>query len=281
MKKYFLSVVLASLFVSFYSCKKNDQLPEPQPVHIPEIGMNGSLDRCPPEEDQWDRAKNEANEYDGNGFYHNLAVDYIFANVGLDSSSENLFDLAIESLGDEFGTAYGDSIDNLIDYEDAEPYFDVVNSFSRSAFQTAIATSSYSSAVKAELNNLLDILTDTLDPDYTQDYDELRERIVDWEAAVSASGTLGQNDKIELLRSGSVARFSTLYWRIYDSVYVEGTTNKGGFLRWLGWALVGAADAMGFFVGSSGCGPGCGVAVGAAGSVGAFVIFRGRGWDPY
>lgn len=58
------------------------------------------------------------------------------------------------------------------------------------------------------------------------------------------------------------------------------------FLRILGWALVGAADAIGGFIGASICtcslaaDIAAGVGLGGAASAAGFFIFRGRGWEP-
>lgn len=279
MKRKFLEFTAIIVVCFFIACKKKAHIDEPKAFQPLEVLSYRPLDIYPTGNDPWVRAHNPNSSYDANGYFHNLGVDYILANIGTDSSHENLLENSLNFLGSQFGHNYQDSVSQLIPYRDAEAYFTIVDSLRRSAFQNAIAASGASSGVQTELHNLLDILTDTLDPDYTANYDTLKYRLMTWEAGVD-QGSLSSADKEALLRSGSIARYSMLYWHNYDSVYV-GSGNRAKWLKWLGWALVGASDAMGFWIGTMGCGPGCGAAIGAAGSTGAFVIFRGRGWEPF
>ncbi len=272
MKRIFLGITVITLI--FTACKKQGAGEQKD-----EIITSGELDTYPPEADPWTRAKNNENPYDANGYYHNVSLDYIFGHISTDSSHGNVYAKSLNYLGVQFGSNFQDSVGHLTTAEDSEPWFDVVDDLTRSDFQNAISNLSATAGAKVALNTLLDILTDTNDSHYTDDYDGLKSRLVNWESAVSSSA-LSSSDKERLLRGGSVARYSTLYWNNYDSIYVEGNTDKVRFLRWLGWALVGAADGIGFFIGNSGCGPACGLLIGAAGSTLGFVIFRQRGWQP-
>jgi hypothetical protein len=130
-------------------------------------------------------------------------------------------------------------------------------------------------------SELLSLLTDTT-AFYTGSYEMTKTEIMNWESSVMNSSLFTESEKNTLLASGSILRYSLLYWLEYDNTYLQGgRVLRGGFLRWLGWALVGAADAIGGFIGFEVAGPVGAVAIGAAGSGLGFGIFRGRGWEPW
>ena len=217
-------------------------------------------------------AENEGNPYDANGYYHNLNLDYIFANIGTDSSNLNIYNKSIAYLTSEFGSSVSGSVSSAMPSNSSlvTGVFGFVDDLSISAYQTGIGGLPVRTVVKNVLFDLLVILTDTSKA-YAGDFSDLKSEIISWENGLSIS--LTNSEKQSLLRAGAVARYSLLYWSYYDKTL-------WGFLRWLGWGLVAAADAIGFGVGSSACGPYCGIALGGGASFLGFKIFKARGWEP-
>jgi hypothetical protein len=277
---------LGSVFLFFLSCEKKDVAKNESPTDPP----SSKVKRVGDENERLSsiyNPENPANPVDEFGFRHNEDLDYIFANIGPDS---NHMDATFDYIESVYGAAARadaeDQVEANLNFPPTRPgnppvtthgqrYYSALNTFTAQSFKNAINGFSLSPTAKAKLVELVDILTDTLSHDIA-DYDVVKPMLVTWEASVAATWTGSARDV--LLGTGAVARYSLDYWHTYEqSLGSSAARRPGGFLRWLGWGLIGTADAIGFFVGGGGIG---GVAMGAAGSWLGFKIFKKRGWRP-
>jgi hypothetical protein len=277
---------MGSVFLFFLSCEKKDVAKNGSPTDPPSSKVKRVGDENERLSSLYNPA-NPANPVDSVGVLHNDDVDYIFANIGPDS---NHMETTYDYIEDRYGAATRADVEAQVTaHLNAPPqrpgapplpkhgnlYFGAVNTFSRQAFINAINNFTLSSSSKAKLVELVNILTDTLSHDIA-DYDVVKPMLIAWENSVAATWTGAARD--QLLGTGAVARYSIDYWHAYEaSLGSSAARRPGGFLRWLGWGLVGTADAIGFFVGGGALG---GVALGAAGSWLGFKIFKKRGWKP-
>lgn len=173
-------------------------------------------------------------------------------------------EVSLAYIGNKYGSTVQDNTEqqiNTILYPVGRPgsnppqpgliYFGGVNDFTVQDLHDAINSLSLGATAKARLNDLVTILTDSSARDIA-DFDVVKAAIINWENLVTTQFTGAARDR--LLGAGSVARYSSYYWQVYNETIPDGTVTRGrgGFLRWLGWGLVGAADAIGFFVGGGG-----------------------------
>lgn len=285
MKKMLFALCI--LTASLSACKKNIDTP------VTESGIE-SNERNPPFIQltlSLPSPASPGNSQDHYGAQHNSAVTYQFNtisdNAGPDFSGSltSLMNFAnsnyttseveeIEAGIDAFFTPLGRPGQNL--YSEGEKYLTGVNTFSASAYTTMINSLVLGSTAKTKLIELVDIMTNDVLYDLS-DYDAMQTRLSTWESSVSSLFSGAALDRF--LGTASVAKHSIFYWHTYDANIVDTNTmlRGRGFLRWLGWGLVGAADAIGFFVGGGGL---TGVITGGAGSYLGFKIFKARGWEP-
>lgn len=153
-----------------------------------------------------------------------------------------------------------------------------------------VENSNASSAVKGALTDLIDIMTDTTIFDTESfEYATIKEGILEWEEAVMTNTNFDSTELVNLLTASSVARFSLLYWWEMDEQLQNNNSLQSNslfgrrFLRWLGWGLIAAADALGAWMGTSICAPcslaadiAAGVRLGGAVSAAGF-LYLGEG----
>jgi hypothetical protein len=205
---------------------------------------------------------------------------------------ETLYQETATYMGQTFGNDVRTAFVQSIPLETVEP--PVVT-----AYTTDIQSLNASDEAKNYLTSMQNLLTDTLNSSVAGDYEQCRNAIIAIEDNILYDNAISPQEKAQLLAAGSTLRHSLLYWRDVDAELFPGENNfenfrRGlnpvnqhnfigvnrakGFLKWLGWALVGAADAMGAYIGANFSGVGGAIAMGALGSGAAYFIFRERGW---
>lgn len=292
---FFFGLITLLLVVFQFSCKKEIKKETTKEANLkdfklPQIQSN-----------PWRSAENKANPLDMVGYYHNSGLNYLFEKKILTKSSNKLrgintriptdgydseliYDASMDYIGEEFGIPIQQELVNDIPF--IQP--DSLDISGQSIMDLSVNINGQidllpaSSNVKNKTSELLSLLLDT-SAIYAGNYDLTKDQIMIWENSLINNPLLTEAERNSLLASGSILRYSLLYWLNYDSNLASRTSIGGRFnlMRWLGWALVGAADAIGGYVGFWTAGPIGAIGIGAAGSGLGFLIFQERGWDPW
>ena len=248
-----------------------------------------------PSNTNWILARNPNNPLDIVGNYHNLALlellkiqeiagkkKTIRLNGDLEEvPSSEIYDGTMYFIENNFGSEVQTNLEQELTFPIADSSYN-----SCLLFLPTVQNMTESIIVENALSNLFLILTDTTDAN-TGDYLHLKSKIEIWENQIASNFSYTEEERSRLLVAGSIARHSMLFWISYEqenpsefgSIIIS--QGRGGFLRWLGWGLVGAADAIGGFIGAGIGGPVGAIALGAGGSAAGFFIFKGRGWEPW
>lgn len=139
-------------------------------------------------------------------------------------------------------------------------------------FDNVIAATSLSSYSKNELKELVSILKDT-SGEKSDDYSDIKERIVTWETSVQNDQNISSSEKTVLLRVSSIARYSLLYWQREFIIHDPNPAPNQKKRKWWQWLIVGICDVAGGIAGAT-VNPGVAVSTGAAASVGAATIIN-------
>jgi hypothetical protein len=278
-----------------YSCKKETKREVTKDINLKDF-------KLPPiQSNTWSRAVNKANPLDLIGYYHNSGLNYLFEKQILEKTSSKLkrftsriptdgydseliYDASMDYIGEEFGIPIQQELVNDIPF--TQP--DSLDISGQSIMDLSVNINGQidllpaSSNVKTKTSELLTLLLDT-SAIYAGNYELTKDQIMIWENSLINNPLLTEAERNSLLASGSILRYSLFYWLNYDSNLASRASIGGRFnlMRWLGWTLVAAADAIGGYVGFWTAGPIGAVGFGAAGSGLGFLIFRERGWDPW
>jgi hypothetical protein len=224
----------------------------------------------------WDSAANTSNPADSAGYIHNLAVDYAVINVSTELDAQVGYDSVFSYLQNYWGSSFNaDSIKNLIPVTYMESEF---SSGGPSNYHNYIdSLTGYSSTVKSDLNDLVDIMEDTINLPSTIPYDTIKANIVAWETSVQNDGSLSSTDKDLLYRTGSIARFSLFYWHIkaddeWNSLTLTQKSHTTRKRKWWQWVIIGVVDAGGVVAGFISHNPTGGISAGAGASNTAYNI---------
>jgi hypothetical protein len=251
----------------------------------------------PIQSNPWSKAVNSANPLDAVGYYHNKGLDYLFkkhvltqrktqvsnstARVTTPADNELIYDESMNYIGSEFGAPVQEELQTTVPYVNpsdsdlsGEHFIDLSLNITS---QINNLPASYDEINKT--SELLNLLLDTT-AYYAGDYDLTKQQIINWESSVMNSSTFSLDEKNTLLATGSILRYSLLYWSEYDNTQLQMVARVAKFrlLRWLGWLLVSAADAIGGFCGFWAAGTVGAIGFAAAGSGAAVYVFSERGW---
>ena len=227
--------------------------------------------------------KNSANPEDSAGARHNGGLAAIMPNYinGVEPTPSNAWSYTISYLNSYPPSFLGDVEDTMINRYDTAIFSMTVNSFSSFAYSHG----QISSQVYTYLNSLGNLITALPDSPTLAAYSSFASSVINLESTILGDNSITSTDRILLLSSTSVARYSASYWANY---YNSSSSSQpaarlapqvaGPGKGWFSWSTVAGGDivgaaggalggaAVGVMAGGIGAGPGA-----AAGAVGGAI----------
>lgn len=256
MKRKTLSVLVLSILLvaacSKQGTKPNDDTSQKQPAFS---GRSNENSGC-------GDPSNNSNPWDSVGIYHNYALDYVKKQaLGGTADLKKYLDYSNNYMVSTFSSR----VSNIRELLPSEDQLRTILADSASYYSNFIDKSPYSEGVKLKFKELIGIITDEVGYE-DADYCDIKVRILEFEEKLLADGSLKTDEKDQVLKASSVARYSLYFW--YNEYQASLETSKR---KWWQWLIVGVADVAGGIAGGIATGPTVvGVVAGAvAGAAGA------------
>ena len=205
---------------------------------------------------------NGSNPWDSVGVYHNYALGHVKKQAfGGTADVKQYLDYSNSYMVSTFSSR----VSNIRELLPSEDQITSILADSASYYSNFIDKSPYSDGVKSKFKELIGIITDKVGYD-DADYCDIKVRILEFEEKLLADGELKAEEKDQVLKVSSVARYSLYFW--YNEYQASLETGKR---KWWQWLIVGVADVAGGIAGGIATGPTVvGVVAGAvAGAAGA------------
>ena len=256
MKSKTLSVFVLSILLVVACSKQNTDKPidaeKQQPVSS--LSSNSNAGCGDP--------SNSSNSWDSVGVYHNYALEYVKKQAfGGTADLKQYLDYSNNYMVSTFSSR----VSNIRELLPSDDQIKSILNDSASYYSNVIDKSPYSDGVKGKFKELIGIITDEVGYE-DADYCDIKVRIVEFEEKLLADGSLKTEEKDQVLKASSVARYSLYFW--YNEYQASLETGKR---KWWQWLIVGVADVAGGIAGGIATGPTVvGVVAGAvAGAAGA------------
>ncbi|MDR0790479.1 MAG: hypothetical protein LBO06_06760 [Bacteroidales bacterium] len=187
---------------------------------------------------------NENNPYDSVGVTHNAEVEKIIEEIyGKELSVEEINEIVITYLVDD-EVLPSDYVDDFISFDNIANIVDDDSDYC----QETIGNLETSDEVKEFLYTLFHDISE-LAEENVEEYDTYYELICSLEEAIVSSIALSDSDKLILLITSSVARYSLFFWMSNAENYPRSNPNTKGLS--LGqWIRVGLKDVAGAATGA-------------------------------
>lgn len=254
--------ILALVAVLFISCTKQlRNANEASQFEVSSASFKGVETNC-------NTPANPDNVWDSVGIYHNQALDYVMQEASGQPKTISIYvGYSNQFITHIFSNRVPDISSKLFSASSVEKLLSDTSTF----FNYTIDNSRYSQNVKDYFKKIILIIKDTTN-DKSVDYCYIKEEIVQLEDSVLNDSNLSQNEKDEILRVASVARYSFYYWNItFQSKLIGGESISAKKRKWWQWLIIGISDVAGGIAGGITTGPTvvgtvAGVVAGAAGA---------------
>ena len=256
MKRKTLSVLVLSILLVVACSKQGTEKPidadQKQPAFSARSNENGGCGD----------PSNSSNPWDSVGVYHNYALEDVKKHaLGGTADLKQYLNYSNNYMVSTFSSR----VPNIRELLPSEDQITSILADSASYYSNFIDKSSYSEGVKGKFKELIGIITDDIGYE-DADYCDIKVRILEFEEKLLADGSLKTEEKDQVLKASSVARYSLYFW--YNEYQASLETSKR---KWWQWLVVGVADvaggiAGGIATGATVVGAVAGAVAGAAGA---------------
>lgn len=207
--------------------------------------------------------ENPSNPFDSVGIHHNLGLDYVFA-----QNSHPTIEQVVSLSNAYTMKVYGGREPSLSASLPTEESIRTLLRDATDRFSSMIDHTNYSANCKAQLKQLIALVTDTTSANCSE-YCHIKANIVAFETDVLNSTSISQTEKNQILYVSSVARYSAFRW---SEKFHEQNPSTANNRKWWEVALVIVSDVAGGIGGSS-VGVTVGGALGASGGMAGILLY--------
>ena len=225
----------------------------------------------------WNHASNSNNPYDSIGYLHNVALKNTLELYQINELNvSNVYNSGIEFSKERFGI---NSTDTLTQNYTIATLGEINNFINENInFAEIIQETNIKENLKAPITELIIDILDTTYL-YSSNYDSLKEKIIKWENNVISFNNFNNEDKLVLLSTSSILRYSLYsWWTASIPNNNQGYIKIGWIKKAIGILATAASDAVAGSVGASMGGPVGAIIVGASGSALAAAILYEKGY---
>lgn len=246
------SILTAALLLSAVSCNTNEMsdLNSSAKTEISNSGNHAAKATDDPE--------NPLNNWEECGKKHNVILTYVInyektlENSGLTNSE--IADKCIMASNNYFNQKYAQDYNNIQSPFTVDKIRSILND-GDNKFTNVIQSLSTSDKVKEKSSELINMMYNLASTDKDTEYADVKASIVDFENSIMNDASLNQEEKDQLLKTTSIARYSSYLWSntIDKADSVSSVTGKK---KWWKWLVVAVCDVAG---GAAGTAAGSGV----------------------